>query len=372
MSNNDEKNLFTPVKLGAYEMPHRIVMSPLTRSRAGKGLTPTEMNATYYAQRASAALVITEATHVTPQGIGYTKTPGIGTAEQIAGWRSVTDAVHTEGGKIFLQLWHVGRISHPSMQEGGALPVAPSAIAADGQVLTYEGMKEFVAPRALATEEIQGVVEYFRAGALGALAANFDGVEIHGANGYLLDQFLEDSTNRRTDEYGGSIENRARLLLEVVAAAIEVWGADRVGVRLSPAGTFNTMKDSDPAATFGYVTEQLGKLGIAYLHVIEPADKSAYKVGGEVVSATRHLKSLFKGTVITAQGYDFETGNAAVARGDADLVAFGKLFIANPDLPSRFRLRAPLNEPDASTFYGGDERGYTDYPALELETAAAR
>ncbi len=371
MVKNETKNLFTPVKLGAYELPHRIVMSPLTRSRAGAGLAPREMNATYYSQRASAALIITEATHVTPQGIGYPHTPGIGTPEQIAGWRKVTDAVHAAGGKIFLQLWHVGRISHPSMQEAGALPVAPSAIPAEGGLFTYEGMQKFVAPRALETSEIAGIVEYFRIGAENALAANFDGVEVHGANGYLLDQFLEDSTNRRTDEYGGTFENRARLLLEVVAAVTKVWGADKVGVRLSPAGTFNSMKDSDPARTFGYVAAQLGALDLAYLHVIEPADKEAYKVDGESVSATKHLKSQFKGTIITAQGYDDETGNAVIARGDADLVAFGKLFIANPDLPLRFRLQVPLNKPDLPTFYSGDERGYTDYPALELEATAA-
>jgi N-ethylmaleimide reductase len=371
MSTKEMKNLFTPVKVGAYELPHRIVMSPLTRSRAGAGLVPTEMNATYYVQRASAALIITEATLVTSQGIGYPNTPGIGTQEQIAGWRLVTDAVHKAGGKIFLQLWHVGRISHPSMQEGNVLPVAPSAIAAEGELFTYEGMKPFVAPRALELEEIPGIVEYFRLGAENAIIAGFDGIEIHGANGYLLDQFLEDSTNKREDEYGGSIENRARLLLEVTDAITSVWGADRVGVRLSPGGTFNSMNDSDPAKTFGYVAEKLSEKKLAYLHVIEPADKSRYQVDGEVVSATVHLKSLFKGTVITAQGYTRETGNEVIARGDADLVAFGQLFLANPDLPARFRLNAPFNEADPTTFYGGDERGYIDYPALKVETASA-
>jgi N-ethylmaleimide reductase len=370
MSIKETKNLFTPVKVGTYELPHRIVMSPLTRSRAGVGLAPTEMNATYYAQRASAALIITEATHVTPQGIGYTSTPGIGTPEQLAGWRQVTNAVHEAGGKIFLQLWHVGRISHPSMQEGNILPVAPSAIAPEGELLTYEGMKPFIAPRALELDEIPGIIEYFRLGAENALAAGFDGIEIHGANGYLLDQFLEDSTNKRADEYGGSIENRARLLLEVVEAVASVWGAERVGVRLSPGGSFNTMKDSDPAQIFGYVAEKLGEKKIAYLHVIEPADTSGYQVDGAVVSPTKHLKSLFKGTVITAQGYTFETGNEVIARGDADLVAFGKLFLANPDLPARFRLNAPFNEADPATFYGGDEHGYIDYPALELEASS--
>ena len=370
MDKKENVNLLSPVRVGAYELPNRMVMSPLTRSRAGAGLAPTEMNATYYRQRASAGLIVTEATFVSSQGIGYPYTPGIVTPEQIEGWRLVTEAVHAEGGKVFLQLWHVGRISHPSMQEDDQLPVAPSAIAAEGEILTYDGMKEFVTPRALETDELPSLVEDFRAGARHALAAGFDGVEIHGANGYLLDQFLEDSTNTRTDEYGGSIENRARLMLEVVRAATGVWGADKVGVRVSPGGTFNTMQDSNPAETFGYVATQLGQLGIAYLHVIEPVDTEVYKVDGASVSPTKHLKSLFKGTVITAQNYEEESGNAVLARGDADLVAFGKLFIANPDLPLRFRLGAPLNEPDPSTFYGGDARGYIDYPKLELETAA--
>ena len=345
-------------------------MAPLTRSRAGEGLAPTEINATYYRQRASAGLIITEATHVTPQGIGYPFTPGIGTPEQIAGWRQVTDDVHEAGGKISLQLWHVGRGSHPSMQENDALPVAPSAVAPQGKLFTYDGMKEFVTPRVLETSEVLGIVEYFRTGARNALAAGFDGIEIHGANGYLLDQFLQDSTNKRTDEYGGSVENRAHLLLEVVEAVTEVWVKERVGVRLSPGGAFNTMHVSRPAETFGYVAERLGRLGIAYLHVIEPTDKGAYKVEGEAFSATKHLKSLFEGTIITAQGYNFESGNAVIASGDVDLVAFGKFLIANPDLPMRFQLGAPLNEPDALTFYGGHERGYIDYPVLELEIAA--
>lgn len=258
------------------------------------------------------------------------------------------------------------------MQEGGALPVAPSPIAAEGELFTYTGMHKFVTPRALEREEIPGIIEYFRRGAENALAAGFDGVEVHGANGYLLYQFLEDGTNQRRDEYGGSIENRARLLLEVTETVAGLWGAERVGVRLSPAGTFNSMSDSAPAQTFGYAAEKLSQLGLAYLHVIEPADAASYQVDGEIISATRHLKSLFRGTVITAQGYTFETGNAVIARGEADLVAFGRLFIANPDLPLRFRLQAPLNEPDPASFYGGDARGYIDYPALEMETASAR
>jgi N-ethylmaleimide reductase len=362
-------NLLTPVKVGPYTLPNRIVMSPMTRSRAGEGNAPVPLNATYYMQRASAGLIVTEATQVSPQGVGYPGTPGIHTLEQVAGWRLVTDAVHARGGHIFLQLWHVGRISHPTLQPSGALPVAPSAIAAEGQVFTAEGPRNFVVPRALETDEISGIVEQFRRGAAGALEAGFDGVEIHGANGYLLDQFLEDGSNRRADAYGGSIENRARLLLEVTAAVVGVWGAGRVGVRLSPGGTFNSMRDSNPAATFGYAVESLDRLGVAYLHVIEPTDPEHFKVEGAPVSATRFLRTLFHGTLITAQGYDFEKGNAVLAAGDADLVAFGRLFLANPDLPERFAKGAPLNEPDASTFYGGDERGYTDYPALELQMA---
>ncbi|HEX8890921.1 MAG TPA: alkene reductase [Pyrinomonadaceae bacterium] len=364
-----ELNLLSRVKVGPYTLPNRVVMAPMTRSRAAAGHVVTPLTATYYMQRASAGLIITEATQVSPQGIGYPDTPGIHSPEQTAAWRVVTDAVHEHGGRIFLQLWHVGRISHPLMQENNALPVAPSAVAPLGEVYTSEGLKPFVTPRALAREEIPGLVEQFRKGAENALEAGFDGVELHAANGYLFDQFLEDSTNLRTDEYGGPIENRARFLLEVMEAVIGVWGRERVGVRISPAGTFNSMKDSDPAATFGYVAEALSNLEIAYLHVVEPANKNLYKVNGEPVSATHHLRSLFKGVLITAQGYDRESGNRVIAEGDADLVAYARLFLANPDLPQRFALNAPLNEPNAATFYGGDERGYTDYPALELETA---
>lgn len=364
-------NLFDTVKVGDLELKHRIVMAPLTRSRAGENLAPREMNVEYYRQRASAALIITEATHVLPQGIGYPFTPGIGTEEQIAGWKKVVDAVHARGGKIFLQLWHVGRISHRVMRENGELPVSASAVKPAGELFTGKGMMEFEAPRALDLEEIPGIVEYFHQGAENAKKAGFDGVEIHGANGYLLDQFLEDGTNKRTDEYGGAFENRARLLLEVVDEAVKIWGANRVGVRLSPAGSFSDMSDSNPSATFGYTAEKLGERGIAYLHVIEPEPKNAvnYKVNNEQISAVKHLKSIFKGTVIAAQGYNLETGNAVIESGDADLVAYGKLFIANPDLPERFRRNAPLNPPVESAFYGGDAHGYTDYPTLEQSQA---
>jgi len=365
-------NLFDKVKVGDLELEHRVVMAPLTRSRAGKERVPREMNVTYYKQRASAALIISEATYILPEGIGYPFTPGIGTEEQIKGWKKVTEAVHADGGKIFLQLWHVGRISHPVLQENGKKPVAPSAITPKGELFTGEGMVPFEEPRALETSEIPGVVEYYRLGAENAKKAGFDGVEIHGANGYLLDQFLNDSTNRRTDNYGGSIENRARLLLEVVEAVTNVWDKNCVGVRLSPAGTFNDMEDSDPSALFGYVTKKLDETGIAYIHVIEPelSNRDKYKVDGEVVSPTKHLKSLFGGTVITAQGYNLETANAVLESGAADLVAFGKDFLANPDLPKRLKLGAELNKQESSTFYGGGEEGYIDYPTLEQARAA--
>lgn len=364
--------LFEKVKLGDLELPHRIVMAPLTRSRAGEERVPNQMMARYYKQRATAALIITEATYILPDGIGYPFTPGIGTGKQVEGWKKITEAVHAEGGKIFLQLWHVGRISHPVLQENGKKPVAPSAIKPKGKLFTGEGMVDFEEPRALETSEIPGIVADFKLGAENAKKAGFDGVEIHGANGYLLDQFLNDSTNKRTDEYGGSIENRARLLLEVVEAVTSVWGKNRVGVRLSPTGTFNDMKDSDPPALWGFVAEKLGEMGIAYLHVIEPeeANRRLYKVDGEIVSPTADLKSKFKGTVITAQGYDLESANAVLESGHADLVAFGKKFLANPDLPKRLKLGAELNEQDPSTFYGGAAEGYTDYPTLEEAKAA--
>lgn len=360
-------NLFSPVKLGPYELPNRIVMAPLTRNRAGKGNVPGPINATYYAQRASAGLIISEASQVSPQGVGYPNTPGIYSPEQVEGWRRVTDAVHAGGGRIFLQLWHVGRNSHPSLQPGGALPVAPSAIApTEGTASTYEGPKPYVTPRALETEEIPGIIEQYRQGAENALAAGFDGVEIHSANGYLLDQFLHDGSNQRTDQYGGSIENRARLLLEVTEAVVGVWGADRVGVRLSPGGTFGSMYDSDPVALFDYVTIALNRFGLAYLHLVEPRISGNTTVEEDTPElGSHHFRPIFKGTLIAAGGYDREKGNAVLAAGDADLVAYGRLFISNPDLPKRFALNAPLNEYDRSTFYGGDERGYTDYPSLE-------
>jgi N-ethylmaleimide reductase len=352
-------SLFEPVRLGGLSLASRVVMAPMTRNRAGAGNVPTALMATYYRQRASAGLIVTEATQVSAQGVGYPGTPGMHTPEQVTGWQQVTAAVHAAGGRIVLQLWHVGRISHPSLQPGGAPPVAPSAIAAEGQAYTHEGPQPFVTPRALDQGEIPGIVEQFRQGSANALAAGFDGVEVHGANGYLLDQFLRDGTNRRTDRYGGSVENRARLLLEVTEAVIGVWGADRVGVRLSPNGLFNSMSDSDPRATFGFAAEALGRLGLAYLHLIDgfPGDPEPRLTAVE-------LKPLFGGPVIRNGGYDRARAEAVIADGSADAVAFGATFLANPDLPARLAANADLNEPDQATFYGGDARGYTDYPAL--------
>ena len=360
--------LTSSVRLGPYELPNRIIMAPLTRSRAGAGNVPQPMNVEYYAQRASAGLIISEATQVSSQGVGYPSTPGIHTREQVKGWKNVTDAVHRRHGRIFLQLWHVGRISHPTLQTNGALPVAPSAIRPEGEAYTYQGRQPFVTPRALATEEIPGIIEQYRVAAQNAREAGFDGVEIHAANGYLLDQFLRDGTNHRTDAYGGSVENRARLLLEVTHAVTDVWDADRVGVRISPVHTFNSMYDSLPHLTFGYVAKQLNQFGLAYLHVVGSRySDGAYPVNSAKPFDERMLRDAFQGTYMANAGYDRSRALTALRSGDADLIAFGALFIANPDLPWRLARNAPLNVPDVSTFYGGDEKGYTDYPFLESE-----
>lgn len=361
--------LFSPIRVGVHRLPHRAAMAPMTRNRAGEGNAPTAMNAEYYTQRASAALIVTEATQVSPRGVGYPNTPGIHTDAQVEGWRRVTDAVHERDGRIFLQLWHVGRISHPSLQPDGARPVAPSAVRPEGEAKTYEGPKPFVTPRALETKEVPGVVETFRDGARRALEAGFDGVEIHGANGYLVDQFLRDGTNRRTDRWGGPVENRARFLLEVTEAAADVWGADRVGVRLSPLSGFNDMGDSDPESTFGHAAARLDELGIAYLHVVEPdpgAGQGRPEPGAAAARdrpvAVRRVRESFSGPLMANNAYDRASAERAIESGFADLVSFGRLFLANPDLPERFAEGAPLNEPDPSTFYGGGEEGYTDYP----------
>ncbi len=354
-------DLFMPIQLGPYELRNRMVMAPLTRNRAGQGQVPQLMNVRYYRQRASAGLIISEATQVCLEGVGYPNTPGIHSVEQVKGWRAITEAVHQEGGRIFLQLWHAGRISHPSLQPGGVLPVAPSAIKPDGDAITYEGLKPFVTPRALDITELPGIVAQYRQGARYALEAGFDGIEIHSANGYLLDQFLRDGSNHRTDAYGGSIENRARLLLEVVEAVTQVWGVNRVGVRISPVNPFNSMHDSDPDKTFGYVAKHLGAFKLAYLHVVE-MDQSGVTTGQSV--DFRRLRDLFGGIYMACGCYTYEGATAALASGDADLIAFGRLFLANPDLPERFAKQAPLNVPLVETFYGGDENGYTDYPSL--------
>ena len=357
-------SLFDPLLIGDLWLPNRVVLAPLTRTRAGAGRVPVALNAEYYAQRANAGLIISEATSVDPMGVGYPDTPGIWSDEQVEGWRAVTRAVHAAGGRIFLQLWHVGRVSHPD-HLGGQLPVAPSALAPEGHVSLLRPERSYVTPRALAIEEIPGIVEAYRRGAARAKAAGFDGVEIHGANGYLLDQFLQDSTNHRTDAYGGSIENRARLLLEVTDAVIGVWGARRVGVHLAPRGDAHTMGDSNRLATFGYVAEQLGRRGIAFLCTREA-------LGPDRI--TPELKRRFGGVIIANEGFTGDSAQQALDEGHADAVAFGKLYISNPDLPQRLALKAPLTPFDPKTFYmagQSDPRaGYTDYPAWKPAASA--
>ncbi|MFQ5560712.1 MAG: alkene reductase [Nitrospinota bacterium] len=359
---NEKKDLLAPISIGPFSARNRVVMAPMTRNRADRENIPTKLMAEYYAQRAEAGLIITEATQVSSQGTGYPFTPGIYRDTHVEGWKKVTQAVHEKGGRIFLQLWHTGRISHSSYHAGN-LPVAPSAICARGEAATYEGMKPLETPRALETEEISGVVKQFKNGAQKAKEAGFDGVEIHGANGYLIDQFLRDGTNKRTDHYGGSQENRCRFLLEVSEAVCEVWGKGRVAVRLSPSGTFNDMTDSDPEKTFGFVAEQLSRYDLAYLHIVDALDGDI-RHGAKVVSLDI-LRKRFNGTLMVNGGYTKERGNRAILNGEADLVSFGQLFLANPDLVTRFQKNTELNLPDMSTFYGGNEKGYTDYPFLE-------
>ena len=359
MAAHADLDLFSPITVGALQLPNRIVMAPLTRNRAGEGNAPWALNATYYEQRASAGLLITEGSQVSPQGLGYQDTPGNYSAVQVAGWRLVTDAVHARGGRIVLKLWHVGRVSHPLLQPGGALPIAPSAIAPVGMSLTPVGKQPFVTPRALETQEIPGIVAQFAHGARNAKAAGFDGVEIHGANGYLIDQFIRDGSNHRTDEYGGSLDNRTRFVREILDAVIAVWGADRVGLRLSPTNFNNGMSDSDPVATFSGVARAIDSLGLAYLHVVELV--TAPPSTPRTVPA---IRAAFHGCLMVNGGYDRATATAILRSGVADLVAFGALYIANPDLVERFRTGAELTVPNRATFYGGDARGYTDYPAV--------
>ncbi len=354
--------LFTSYPLGSLALPNRVVMAPMTRNRAGDARTPNASMATYYAQRASAGLLITEATQVSQQGQGYVATPGIHNLAQVEGWKQVTDAVHQAGGRIFLQLWHVGRVSHTSFQPDGGAPVAPSAIKINGTTITANGAAPFSTPRALALSEIPDVIAQYAHGAQNAKVAGFDGVEIHGANGYLIDQFLRDGSNKRTDAYGGSVENRARFLFDVTEAVIKVWGPDKVGVRLSPYGTFNDMHDSNPKATFGYAAKVLGQLHLAYLHVVEGIAGGSF--GSSEPRITRYLKEQFGGTVIANGGFDAESAEASIKNGEADLVSFGVPFLANPDLPWRLKTRSVLNAPDRDTFYVGGDKGYIDYPAL--------
>ena len=358
-----EIDLFSPFRLGQLSLSNRVVMAPMTRNRAGAGNAPTALNAAYYSQRASAGLIVSEAAQVSPQGLGYPGTPGIHSAEQVAGWKLVTEAVHAAGGRIFLQLWHVGRISHPSLQPDGAPPVAPSAIAPAGQAWTLEGMKPYVTPRALATAELPGIVEQYRQGAKNAMAAGFDGIEVHAAHGYLLDQFLRDKTNKRDDAYGGNAADRARLLVEVMEAVAGVWGGDRVGVHLSPTNlAFNDISDSDPANTFTTVVRALDRLGLGYLHLVEPGP--ADPVGPGPRLDAKFFRPLWRTALIANKAYDHNRANQVLGEGSADLISFATLFIANPDLPERLRHNGPFNAAERKTFYGGDAKGYTDYPAL--------
>ena len=369
-----QSKLYSPVDLGALRLEHRVVMAPLTRLRSSQpGNVPNAMMASYYGQRASrGGLLISEATQVMQEGQGYPASPGIHSAEQVAGWHAVTDAVHAKGGLMVLQLWHVGRISHSSFQPNGAAPVSASAIAPSGQSFTAQWTQvPYETPRALDTSELPGLVDAYRRGAQNAKDAGFDGVEVHGANGYLLDQFLQDKTNHRTDAYGGSIENRARLMLEVVDAVCAVWGSERVGIRLSPYGTFGDIGDSDPVATFGYLIGELSKRSLAYLHLIEPrAGGDGTNADANAPDASKLFRKTFQGALLSAGGFDRETAEHAVDTGSADAVAFGRAFIANPDLPDRLRNHAPLNRYDRATFYGGSEVGYLDYPVLQEADAA--
>lgn len=358
--------LLTPATLGELELVNRMILAPLTRCRAGDGFVPQPMNVVYYAQRACAGLIITEATQVARNGLGYANTPGIYTQEQVEGWKQVTQAVHDKGGKIFLQLWHAGRVAHPDLLEPGDIPVAPSAIAADYLADLPNGQFPHVTPRELKLEEIPEIIEQFRQGAKNAKEAGFDGVELHAGNGYLPDQFLQDNSNHRTDKYGGSLENRVRFLLEITQALIDVWGKERVGVRLSPNSTFNDMHDSNLTATFTYVAKELDRLGIAYLDIVEPRIKGNVTIEDDGTGiGAKFFRPLFSRKIITAGGYTRETGEKTLKNNDADFIAYGRLFIANPDLPKRFAIGAELNKYDRSTFYTRGEKGYIDYPSLD-------
>ncbi|MFK5948697.1 MAG: alkene reductase [Methylococcales bacterium] len=351
-------DLFSSLNLGGISLPNRIFMAPLTRNRAVDGLA-TSLMATYYSQRSSAGLIISEGSQISAQAVGYSGTPGIYTDEQSAAWKTVVDAVHKEEGHIFCQLWHCGRISHPDFHNGN-LPVAPSAIKPEGQTFTADGLKDFEVPRALDLAEIPAIIEQYCHAALTAIDAGFDGVEIHAANGYLIDQFLRDKTNQRSDSYGGSIKNRTRLLLEIVKAVGNAIGFNKVGVRISPVNKFNNISDSNPQALFNYVAEQLNQFEPAYLHVVEVS-----MVGESSEQCDmKQLRQCFKGLYIANGGYDKASGHHAINKGTADAIAFGSKFLANPDLPARLHAEVSLNEADPNTFYGGNEQGFTDYPSL--------
>ncbi|MBS9772969.1 MAG: alkene reductase [Trichodesmium erythraeum GBRTRLIN201] len=370
----NQLKILEPFTLGDLQLPNRIVMAPLTRRRADINNAPTPLNALYYSQRSSAGLIISEASQISPQGTSLPKTPGIYSQKQIEGWQLVTKAVHNSGGRIFIQLWHGGRCSHPSLQPNGELPVAPSARAPIEEKALTAQEKEvpFVNPRSLLTTEIPEIIAQYRQGAINALEAGADGVEIHGANGYLLDQFLQDNSNQRTDKYGGSIENRSRLLLEVTQAVTEVWGSQRVGIRLSPSSTYQDMYDSNPEALFNYIVSKIDQFNLAYLHIVEPRIKGSHDdlTEKKLQLGVKHFRPLYSGNLMTAGGYTRDLGEEIISQGYTDLVAYGRLFIANPDLPKRFALNAPLNPYYRPTFTGGNEIGYTDYPFLSIDTLA--
>jgi len=354
IENDENKDLFTPIQLGQYTLKNRIIMAPMTRCRAENNI-PTEMNRIYYQQRANAGLIITEGAQISPQGAGYPNTPGIYNHDQVKAWKKITDSVHAEGGRIFLQLWHVGRVSYPGIQPDNEPPVSASAIKAEG---------DYVSPRALEIHEIYDIVQDYRDAAEYAMAAGFDGVEVHAANGYLIDQFLRDATNKRTDKYGGNYKNKSCFLFEVLDAVIGMLGNDRVGVRLSPTNSFNGMFDSNPEALFNYVVEKLNPLNLAYLHVLEGSIHVADEAIRNSSFNANNLRDTYTGVYMANNGYSKESANKAIATGRADMVSFGDLFISNPDLPQRFLQNAALNKTDMDTRYGGGEKGYIDYPML--------
>ncbi|NOX45903.1 MAG: alkene reductase [Chlorobi bacterium] len=359
--------LLRSISLGKLALKNRVAMAPLTRRRATDDYVPTEIMATHYVQRASAGLIITEATNISRQGTGYMNTPGIYTPEQIEAWKPVTEAVHAKGGKVFMQIWHVGRVSHPLLQEDEKLPVSASAIKAEGKQKTPQGHMEMVVPRALETDEVPGIVEDFKNAALNAIEAGFDGVEIHGANGYLIDQFLHDASNIRKDKYGGNIENRSRFLFEVVDAVCKAIGPEKTGIRLSPSGIFKDMFDSNPVELYEYVIDKLNQYDLAYLHILEPmvALEPAHKYEKYLKEVTPHFRKFYKGLLITNCGFDFRSANKIIENGHADMVAFGKAYISNPDLVERFEKGADLNPWDVDTFYTNGPEGYVDYPFID-------